>query len=119
MREVVHLQVGKFGNQTGHRFWELLLSEHGLSPNGAYSHPDLGSTKNSLIDTYFHESGTKAGPSYIPRAVLVDLDPDGVDSVRASAIGGCFRPDNFFCEQYGTGQLIRNHDVTFANKYTR
>ena len=32
---------------------------------------------------------------YVPRAVLVDLEPGTMDSVRASALGPLFRPDNF------------------------
>src|SRR4029434_9514829 len=32
---------------------------------------------------------------YVPRAVLVDLEPGTMDSVRSSRIGQLFRPDNF------------------------
>ena len=31
----------------------------------------------------------------MPRAVLVDLEPGTMDSVKAGAFGQLFRPDNF------------------------
>lgn len=35
------------------------------------------------------------GGKYVPRALLVDLEPGTMDSVRGSHIGALFRPDNF------------------------
>lgn len=35
------------------------------------------------------------GGKYVPRAVLVDLEPGTMDSVRAGPFGQVFRPDNF------------------------
>ena len=35
------------------------------------------------------------GGKYVPRAVLVDLEPGTMDSVRSGAYGQLFRPDNF------------------------
>lgn len=32
---------------------------------------------------------------YVPRAILVDLEPGTMDSVRAGPFGQIFRPDNF------------------------
>lgn len=36
-----------------------------------------------------------AGGKYVPRAVLVDLEPGTMDSVKAGAFGQLFRPDNY------------------------
>lgn len=36
-----------------------------------------------------------SGGKYVPRAVLVDLEPGTMDSVRAGPFGQIFRPDNF------------------------
>ena len=36
-----------------------------------------------------------SGGKYVPRAVLVDLEPGTMDSVKAGAFGQLFRPDNF------------------------
>ena len=35
------------------------------------------------------------GGKYVPRAVLVDLEPGTMDSVRSGPFGQIFRPDNF------------------------
>ncbi|NXA68956.1 TBB3 protein, partial [Mohoua ochrocephala] len=40
---------------------------------------------------------------YVPRAILVDLEPGTMDSVRSGAFGHLFRPDNFIFGQSGAG----------------
>jgi tubulin beta len=47
---------------------------------------------------YFNEGS--AG-RYVPRAILADLEPGTMDSVRAGPIGKLFRPDNFIFGQSG------------------
>ena len=39
----------------------------------------------------------------MPRAVLVDLEPGTMDSVRSGPYGAVFRPDNFVFGQSGAG----------------
>ena len=41
---------------------------------------------------YFNQSHSGR---YIPRAVLVDLDPGGLDAIRSDVIGALFNPDDF------------------------
>lgn len=52
------------------------------------------------IDVYYNEAN---GNKYVPRAVLVDLEPGTMDSVRQSPYGQLFRPDNFVYGQSGAG----------------
>jgi len=52
------------------------------------------------INVYFNEA---TGGKYVPRAVLVDLEPGTMDSVRAGPYGQLFRPDNFVFGQSGAG----------------
>ena len=89
MREIVHIQTGQCGNQIGSKFWEVISDEHGISPCGQYE----GSSDLQLerINVYYNEAN---GGRYVPRAVLVDLEPGVIDSVRAAPIGQLFRPDN-------------------------
>jgi len=49
---------------------------------------------------YYNEA---AGGKYVPRAVLVDLEPGTMDSVRSGPFGQLFRPDNFVFGQSGAG----------------
>src|SRR6266849_4517575 len=44
-----------------------------------------------------------SGNKFVPRAVLVDLEPGTMDSVRAGPFGQIFRPDNFVFGQSGAG----------------
>eukprot|EP00057_Strongylocentrotus_purpuratus_P035764 XP_801828.1 PREDICTED: tubulin beta-4B chain isoform X1 [Strongylocentrotus purpuratus] len=100
MREIVHLQTGQCGNQIGSKFWEVTCDEHGVDPTGAYS----GDSDLQLerINVYFNEA---AGGRYVPRAVLVDLEPGTMDSIRSGPYGQIFRPDNFVFGQSGAGNV--------------
>lgn len=40
---------------------------------------------------------------YVPRAILMDLEPGTMDSVRSGPYGQVFRPDNFVFGQTGAG----------------
>ena len=70
---------------------------------------------NVYFNEVFHESEKGSGCSkrtnhskassnkYVPRAVLVDLEPGTMDAVRAGPFGQLFRPDNFVFGQAGAG----------------
>ena len=98
MREIVHLQTGQCGNQVGTKFWEVLSDEHSIDGTGNY----VGTSPLQLerINVYYNEA---ADNKYVPRAVLVDLEPGTMDSIRSSALGHLFRPDNFVFGQSGAG----------------
>ena len=100
MREIVHIQAGQCGNQIGAKFWEVISDEHGIDPTGAY-HGD-SDLQLERINVYYNEA---TGGKYVPRAVLVDLEPGTMDSVRAGPFGQIFRPDNFVFGQTGAGML--------------
>jgi hypothetical protein len=91
------------------QFWEVISDEHGIDPTGTY-HGD-SDLQLERINVYYNEA---TGPSkfslkkrhevffdfspggkYVPRAVLVDLEPGTMDSVRSGPFGQLFRPDNF------------------------
>uniref|UniRef100_A0A8C1IDP7 Tubulin/FtsZ GTPase domain-containing protein n=4 Tax=Cyprininae TaxID=2743694 RepID=A0A8C1IDP7_CYPCA len=90
MREIVHLQAGQCGNQIGAKFWEVISDEHGIDPTGTY-HGD-SDLQLDRISVYYNEA---TGGKYVPRAILVDLEPGTMDSVRSGPFGQIFRPDNF------------------------
>ena len=98
MRELLHVQAGQCGNQIGGKFWELISAEHGIDATGTYG----GDSDLQLqgISTYFNEV---TGGRYVPRAVLIDLEPGTIDSLRASPFGQLYKPDNFVFGQAGTG----------------
>ena len=55
-----------------------------------------------VIDKVYYNE-TKQGNKYVPRAVLVDLEPGTMDAVRMGPFGKIFRPDNFVYGQSGAG----------------
>jgi hypothetical protein len=98
MRELVHIQAGQCGNQIGAKFWEVISDEHGVDPTGSY-HGD-SDLQLERINVYYNEA---TGGRYVPRAILLDLEPGTMDSVRAGPFGQLFRPDNFVFGQTGAG----------------
>ena len=68
----------------------MISGEHGIDATGNYS----GDSDLQLerIDVYYNEA---TGGKYVPRAVLVDLEPGTMDSVRSGTFGQLFKPDNF------------------------
>uniref|UniRef100_A0A8C3KUJ3 Tubulin beta chain n=1 Tax=Chrysolophus pictus TaxID=9089 RepID=A0A8C3KUJ3_CHRPC len=79
-------------------FWEVISDEHGIDPTGSY-HGD-SDLQLERINVYYNEA---AGNKYVPRAILVDLEPGTMDSVRSGPFGQIFRPDNFVFGQSGAG----------------
>ncbi|VIO92928.1 Tubulin beta-1 chain, putative [Brugia malayi] len=98
MREILQIQAGQCGNQIGTKFWEVISDEHGIKPDGTYhGESDL---QRERINVYYNEA---SNGRYVPRTVLVDLEPGTMDSVRNSPYGKLFRPDNFVFGQSGAG----------------
>ncbi|KAK9768509.1 Tubulin beta chain (Beta tubulin) [Basidiobolus ranarum] len=98
MREIIQLQAGQCGNQIGHKFWETISAEHGIDGSGAY----VGDSDIQLerVNVYYNEAAAR---KYVPRAVLVDLEPGTMDNIRGSDLGALFRPDNMVYGQSGAG----------------
>eukprot|EP00172_Hildenbrandia_rubra_P001459 Plantae.Rhodophyta-Hildenbrandia_rubra.ctg2004.p1 GENE.Plantae.Rhodophyta-Hildenbrandia_rubra.ctg2004~~Plantae.Rhodophyta-Hildenbrandia_rubra.ctg2004.p1 ORF type:complete len:453 (+),score=83.85 Plantae.Rhodophyta-Hildenbrandia_rubra.ctg2004:27-1385(+) len=86
---LVSLQVGQCGNQIGYEFWSTISGEHGITQSGQYigKSPEQG----ERLDVYYNES---SGNRYVPRAILVDLEPGVIDRIRSETLGELFRPDN-------------------------
>ena len=76
----------------------MISDEHGIDPTGAY-HGD-SDLQLERVNVYYTEA---SGGKYVPRAVLVDLEPGTMDSVRSGPFGQIFRPDNFVFGQSGAG----------------
>ncbi|KAL5655070.1 hypothetical protein ACJX0J_034389, partial [Zea mays] len=98
MREILHIQGGQCGNQIGSKFWEVVCDEHGIDPTGRY----MGTSDVQLerVNVYYNEASCGR---FVPRAVLMDLEPGTMDAVRTGPYGQIFRPDNFVFGQSGAG----------------
>jgi len=98
MREIVHIQGGQCGNQVGAKFWEVISEEHGINRDGEYEGGN--DLQVERIEVYYNEA---QGGRYVPRAVLMDLEPGTMDAVRSGPFGGLFRPDSFIFGKTGAG----------------
>ena len=96
------------------QFWEIISDEHGIDPTGSYAGTSelqlerINVYYNEVIDCLIVNVGSNisiqaTGGKYVPRAVLVDLEPGTMDSVRSGPFGQIFRPDNFVFGQSGAG----------------
>jgi len=113
VREIIHVQVGQCGNQVGCAFFKAMFAEHFLNSDGKYDKPeekqgdaDGDGIPDELenIDVYFRgTSEEKKNARWIPRAVLVDLEPGTMDVIKASAIGPVYKPDNMVFGNNGAG----------------
>lgn len=76
----------------------MISDEHGVDPDGCYN----GDSDLQLerINVYYNEGRPC---KYVPRAVLVDLEPSTMDAIRGDAFGRIFRPDNIVCGGTGAG----------------
>ena len=76
----------------------MVCDEHGIDPTGHYTgNSDL---QLERVNVYYNEGSCGR---YVPRAVLMDLEPGTMDSVRTGPYGQIFRPDNFVFGQSGAG----------------
>jgi len=112
VREIIHVQVGQCGNQVGCSFFQAMFKEHCLNNDGKYTvdgaevDTDGDGIPDELenIDVYFRgTTEEKKNAKWIPRGVLVDLEPGTMDVIKASAIGPVFKPDNMVFGNNGAG----------------
>ena len=82
----------------GSAFWQTLNAEHGLDLSGRFC-GDSDSQRDK-INVFYTESCEER---FVPRAVLVDLEPGPLERLRATTLGQIFRPDNFVFSQSGAG----------------
>ncbi|URE08072.1 hypothetical protein MUK42_18362 [Musa troglodytarum] len=82
MKEILHVQGGQCGIQIGAKFWEVVCDEHGIDATGRY----IGKSDLQLerVNVYYNEASCGR---FVPRAVLMDLEPGTMDSVRTGPYG--------------------------------
>ncbi|KAJ9508978.1 hypothetical protein QJQ45_028317 [Haematococcus lacustris] len=97
-REVICLQTGQCGNQVGSEFWRTLCQEHGIRKDGTLeSYATQGGDRK---DVFFYQADDE---HYIPRAVLLDLEPRVINSIQTSDIRNLFNPENIYVSKEGGG----------------
>ncbi|CAM9141407.1 unnamed protein product [Ascophyllum nodosum] len=90
-REIITLQVGQCGNQIGSEFWKQLCAEHGISADGTLQ--EYASGGDDRKDVFFYQADDD---HYIPRALLLDLEPRVINMIQSDEYRHLFNPENVF-----------------------
>merc|ERR1712159_858528 len=95
-REIITLQVGQCGNQIGSEFWKQLCTEHGIGADGV-----LGTViEDDRKDVFFYQADDQ---HYVPRALMLDLEPRLVHSIQNSEQQRLYNRENIFLSPQGGG----------------
>jgi len=114
VREIIHVQVGQCGNQVGCAFWSAVTKEHDLDVNKGMKWQKREDSNDAdgdglpdeleKVDVYFRAtSDERTTTKWVPRAVLVDLEPGTMDVIKAQPLGPAFKPDNLCFGNNGAG----------------
>ena len=97
-REIITIQVGQCGNQIGNEFWKQLCSEHGISSEGIVDEKAINGDDRK--DVFFYQADDD---HYIPRSILIDLEPRVINSIQNSDFKHFYNPENIFISKEGSG----------------
>ncbi|XP_022770540.1 tubulin gamma-1 chain-like isoform X2 [Durio zibethinus] len=97
-REIITLQVGQCGNQIGMEFWKQLCLEHGISKEGILE--DFATQGGDRKDVFFYQADDQ---HYIPRALLIDLEPRVINGIQNSEYRNLYNHENIFVSDHGGG----------------
>ncbi|KAI1315625.1 gamma-tubulin [Mortierella claussenii] len=97
-REIITIQAGQCGNQIGQEFWGQLCAEHGISRDGTLE--DFATETGDRKDVFFYQADDE---HYIPRAILIDLEPRVINTITTSAYANLYNPENIFLSKDGGG----------------
>ncbi|XP_026470452.1 tubulin alpha chain-like [Ctenocephalides felis] len=98
MRECINIHVGQAGVQIGSATWELYCLEHGIQPNGIPADHSKGSISlaDNCFTSFFNES---PNGQYVPRSIMVDLEPTVIDEVRVGKYRHLFEKSNMITDK--------------------
>ncbi|TPX23374.1 gamma-tubulin [Coccidioides immitis] len=97
-REIITIQAGQCGNNIGVQFWQQLCLEHGINQDGNLE--EFATEGGDRKDVFFYQSDDTR---YIPRAILLDLEPRVLNSIQTGSYSNIYNPENFFVGKQGIG----------------
>ncbi|KAE8153852.1 tubulin-domain-containing protein [Aspergillus avenaceus] len=86
------------GCAVGSQFWQQLCLEHGISQDGNLE--EFATEGGDRKDVFFYQSDDTR---YIPRAILLDLEPRVLNAIQTGPYRNIYNPENFFIGQQGIG----------------
>ncbi|KAL8392941.1 hypothetical protein RB595_002942 [Gaeumannomyces hyphopodioides] len=97
-REIITIQAGQCGNSIGSQFWQQLCQEHGINRDGNLE--DFATEGGDRKDVFYYQSDDTR---YIPRAILIDLEPRVINSIQTGSYKNIYNPENFYVGKNGVG----------------
>lgn len=79
-------------------FWRKLCQEHGINKNGILE--DFAVNGDDRKDVFFYQADDE---HYIPRALLIDLEPRVIHMIQNSEFKNLYNPENYFLGADGAG----------------
>lgn len=79
-------------------FWKLLCAEHGINQRGILE--DYAHAGDDRKDVFFYQADDE---HYIPRALLIDLEPRVINAIQSSEYADLYNPENIFISKEGGG----------------
>ncbi|CAG8597461.1 13097_t:CDS:2, partial [Acaulospora colombiana] len=77
-------------------FWSQLCAEHGISKDGILE--DFATEGGDRKDVFFYQADDE---HYIPRALLLDLEPRVINNILASPYSNLYNPENIYLSKDG------------------
>lgn len=111
MREIISLNIGQAGIQIGNACWELYCREHGINPDGT---PSKDHVMDGSSESFFQRTSAN---KYVPRAVMMDLEPSVIDEVKRGAYRDLYHPENLItgkedaANNYARGHYTVGKDI--------
>jgi tubulin gamma len=75
-----------------------LCQEHGINPEGVLE--DFAVNSDDRKDVFFYQADDE---HFIPRALLIDLEPGVINRIKNSEFKHFYNPENFFFDKDGAG----------------
>ncbi|POR32609.1 Tubulin gamma chain [Tolypocladium paradoxum] len=97
-KEIITIQAGQCGNSIGSQFWQQLCLEHGISQDGNLE--DFATEGGDRKDVFYYQSDDTR---YIPRAILIDLEPRVINGIQTGPYRNIYNPENFYVGKDGMG----------------
>ena len=82
----------------GDEFWKSLCQEHGINPEGILE--DYATQGDDRKDVFFYQADDE---HYIPRALLIDLEPRVINGIQNGLYSNLYNPENFYIAKHGGG----------------
>ncbi|KAH7697134.1 gamma tubulin 2, partial [Aphelenchoides avenae] len=95
---IISVQLGQCGNQIGMEFWKTICAEHGIAPDGTLAKEEIRGADNKEV--FFYQADDNR---YIPRSVLVDLEPRVINGIVGGEYGHLHNMENVFTSKDGGG----------------